>query len=296
MGLWIKMEYTLIMIKPGFAREQMINAIKLSVKREGITIEYEYYKRFTEEQIRRAFYSAFVNEEEYVKYLSSDYMYVMLVSGNNCYQKMRIMKRHLRNQFGLDSSDMKNILHTADDGVEFYLQYSICEELQKFELASKGYANFFITEEKKLSYYEKKAFIVDSLNQVQQYFQKADYVGYVSEVELDDSIKVQVVDYFLKNDRCCIADSFRGVIYRTELLQEKLLGQLNDLCVRGIIMNNEKIEMEEADKIYDVMELFQPGWIMICGGNSISMGEESYLEFLNAIKKEDNRYSFSEHL
>ena len=296
MGLQINMEYTLIMIKPGFVREQIINEVKSSVKREGVTIEYEYYKCFTEEQIRRAFYSAFVNKEEYVKYLSSDCMYVMLVSGNNCCQKMRIMKRHLRNQFGLDSSDMKNILHTADDGVEFYLQYSICEELQKFDLVSKGYANFFITEEKKLSRYEKKAFIVDSLNKVQQYFQKADYVGYVSEVELDDFIKVQMVDYFLNNDRCCIEDSFRAVIYKAELLQEKLLSQLNALCVRGIIMNNEKIEMEEADRIYDVMELLQPDWIMLCGGNFISMSEESYLEFLNAIKKKDNRYSFSEYL
>lgn len=296
MGLRNKMEHTLIMIKPGFARERIINAVKSLVKWEEITIEYEYYKRFTEEQIQRAFFSAFVNKKEYIKYLSSDYMYVMLVRGNNCYQKMRIMKRCIRNQYGLDSSDMKNILHTADDGIEFYLQYSICEELQKFDLTTKGYANFFIKEEKKLSCYEKKAFIVDSLNQVQQYFHQADYVGYVSEVELDDFIKLQVVDYFLKNDRCCIEDSFRVVIYKAELLQEKLLNQLNNLCVRGIIISNEKIEMEEADRIYDVMELFQPGWIMIYGGNSISMSEESYLEFLNAVKKEDNRYSFREHL
>lgn len=73
--------------------------------------------------MKGAYYSSFVEEEEYLNYLSSDKMYVMLACGQYCYYVTRNTKHKIREYYGLDNKELKNLLHTSDDSVEFYLQY-----------------------------------------------------------------------------------------------------------------------------------------------------------------------------
>ena len=99
-------EYSLIMIKPGFATNEIITQIKKIFLDEGVQIIREFYKKFTYSELKGAYYSSFVEEEEYLNYLSSDKMYVMLACGQYCYYVTRNTKHKIREYYGLDNKEL----------------------------------------------------------------------------------------------------------------------------------------------------------------------------------------------
>lgn len=204
-------EYSLIMIKPGFATNEIITQIKKIFLDEGVQIIREFYKKFTYSELKGAYYSSFVEEEEYLNYLSSDKMYVMLACGQYCYYVTRNTKHKIREYYGLDNKELKNLLHTSDDSVEFYLQYLLCKELHDLDLDKKGYANLFITDANcmYMRNYEKKALIKQNIYQLDKFNDDYNFYGFVSQIEEKGNKKASIINYIISEEDLIKNHSFK---------------------------------------------------------------------------------------
>lgn len=280
------MEYCLIMIKPGFVTDENIAQIKRAFLSQGIQIVREFYRKFSYDEIKIGYYSADVEEEEYLAYLSSDKMYVMLAYGANCYRVAKITKNKIREQHGLAQNELENLVHTSDDAVEFYLQYLICEELHDLELDKKGYANLFIIDTNRVNKnnYEKKALIKKDIYQLNDFNGEYDFYGFLSDLEGIGNKKISVINY-IRNEKDLISKyAFKVVYFTHDLLNEQILLTLNKLGIRGVLLNCENTDIKDAEIIFEMIEDCQLDWVVIGGGEHVSIGHRRYNKFAEAIK------------
>ena len=283
-------EYSLIMIKPGFATNEIITQIKKIFLDEGVQIIREFYKKFTYSELKGAYYSSFVEEEEYLNYLSSDKMYVMLACGQYCYYVTRNTKHKIREYYGLDNKELKNLLHTSDDSVEFYLQYLLCKELHDLDLDKKGYANLFITDANcmYMRNYEKKALIKQNIYQLDKFNDDYNFYGFVSQIEEKGNKKASIINYIISEEDLIKNHSFKIINFFHDLLDKQKLLMYNQIGVRGVLLNCENTDIKDAEIIFEMIEECQLDWVVIGGGEHISIGQRRYEKFVNKINNKSN--------
>ena len=283
-------EYSLIMIKPGFATNEIITQIKKIFLDEGDQIIREYYKKFNYSDLKVDYYSSFVEEEEYLNYLSSDKMYVMLACGQYCYYVTRNTKHKIREYYGLDNKELKNLLHTSDDSVEFYLQYLLCKELHDLDLDKKGYANLFITDANcmYMRNYEKKALIKQNIYQLDKFNDDYNFYGFVSQIEEKGNKKASIINYIISEEDLIKNHSFKIINFFHDLLDKQKLLMYNQIGVRGVLLNCENTDIKDAEIIFEMIEECQLDWVVIGGGEHISIGQRRYEKFVNKINNKSN--------
>ncbi len=279
------MEYCLIMIKPGFATDENIEYIKRTFISQGLEIVREFSKKFSYDDIKLGYFSADVEEEQYLNYLTSDKMYVMLAYGENCFHVAKVTKNLLREQYGLAKNELQNLLHTSDDAVEFYLQYSICEELKDLEIDKKGYANLYINNTNRINYrnYEKRALIKKEFNQFSNFNGEYDFYGFLSDLEIGNK-KISIINYIRNEKDLICKKSFKIVYFMHDLLNEQILLKLNEIGIRGVLLNYENTDIKDAEIIFEMIEDCQLDWVVIGGGEHISISQRRYNKFAEAIK------------
>lgn len=257
---------------------------------EGVQIIREFYKKFTYSELKGAYYSSFVEEEEYLNYLSSDKMYVMLACGQYCYYVTRNTKHKIREYYGLDNKELKNLLHTSDDSVEFYLQYLLCKELHDLDLDKKGYANLFITDANcmYMRNYEKKALIKQNIYQLDKFNDDYNFYGFVSQIEEKGNKKASIINYIISEEDLIKNHSFKIINFFHDLLDKQKLLMYNQIGVRGVLLNCENTDIKDAEIIFEMIEECQLDWVVIGGGEHISIGQRRYEKFVNKINNKSN--------
>lgn len=239
-------------------------------------------------QIKR--YIRLVEEEEYLNYLSSDKMYVMLACGQYCYYVTRNTKHKIREYYGLDNKELKNLLHTSDDSVEFYLQYLLCKELHDLDLDKKGYANLFITDANcmYMRNYEKKALIKQNIYQLDKFNDDYNFYGFVSQIEEKGNKKASIINYIISEEDLIKNHSFKIINFFHDLLDKQKLLMYNQIGVRGVLLNCENTDIKDAEIIFEMIEECQLDWVVIGGGEHISIGQRRYEKFVNKINNKSN--------
>ena len=255
----------------------------------------EHYKidHFYEKQLgswKWLVYGKTIEEEEYLNYLSSDKMYVMLACGQYCYYVTRNTKHKIREYYGLDNKELKNLLHTSDDSVEFYLQYLLCKELHDLDLDKKGYANLFITDANcmYMRNYEKKALIKQNIYQLDKFNDDYNFYGFVSQIEEKGNKKASIINYIISEEDLIKNHSFKIINFFHDLLDKQKLLMYNQIGVRGVLLNCENTDIKDAEIIFEMIEECQLDWVVIGGGEHISIGQRRYEKFVNKINNKSN--------
>ena len=220
----------------------------------------------------------------------SDKMYVMLACGQYCYYVTRNTKHKIREYYGLDNKELKNLLHTSDDSVEFYLQYLLCKELHDLDLDKKGYANLFITDANcmYMRNYEKKALIKQNIYQLDKFNDDYNFYGFVSQIEEKGNKKASIINYIISEEDLIKNHSFKIINFFHDLLDKQKLLMYNQIGVRGVLLNCENTDIKDAEIIFEMIEECQLDWVVIGGGEHISIGQRRYEKFVNKINNKSN--------
>ncbi len=119
-----KGEYGLIILKPDGVKKNLIgklisliinNKLKIIQIREKMLYESDIYNYFT---------SPF-NSDIYAKYMTSGPIIAILVFGTSAGIKLRNIKAEFRERHGYSSKNMENLVHSADHGNEYNLQFNL---------------------------------------------------------------------------------------------------------------------------------------------------------------------------
>lgn len=102
-------------------KEKFISLLELN----GIEIIDINTLRLTEKDIRECFAPNAVPIDEYIKYMCSGDVQAILVQGKKVGNKLQKIKKTFREMFGISNAVTANMLHTSDQGVEYFLQFPI---------------------------------------------------------------------------------------------------------------------------------------------------------------------------
>ena len=168
----------------------------------------------------------------------------------------RNTKHKIREYYGLDNKELKNLLHTSDDSVEFYLQYLLCKELHDLDLDKKGYANLFITDANcmYMRNYEKKALIKQNIYQLDKFNDDYNFYGFVSQIEEKGNKKASIINYIISEEDLIKNHSFKIINFFHDLLDKQKLLMYNQIGVRGVLLNCENTDIKDAEIIFEMIE------------------------------------------
>jgi nucleoside diphosphate kinase len=97
----------------------------------------------TKKQVNQSF-STLLNRNEYNDYLSSGLVDIFIVKGNCAIQKAKEIKNKIRDNYSVNSKMINNLIHSSDEGLEYYLQFTCCfpeHDIKHFS----GYADMLAT-------------------------------------------------------------------------------------------------------------------------------------------------------
>lgn len=111
----------LVMFKPDCTRDT-INSFTERCGEVGLVLaSCRYDLQLQNEDVRACFAPPY--DVEYVKYLTEGTTTVAIYSGFDAVEKLRWIKREVRFELGVNGDDMRNFIHTAEDGTEIAIQY-----------------------------------------------------------------------------------------------------------------------------------------------------------------------------
>lgn len=145
------MEHALILIKPGKHREDILEELMYDFKANKLDICMTKTMNLSRKQVE-IYFSTLLNRDEYIDYMTSGLVDVFIVKGNHAIEKAKIIKNNIRNKHMVDSKIINNLIHSSDEGLEYYLQFTCCFPDINIKLFS-GYADMLAlaTDENKLS-------------------------------------------------------------------------------------------------------------------------------------------------
>ena len=120
-----KTEFGLVVLKPDGNNREIINELKLQIALHEMHEIEEKEVLLKREEISQNFIANNVCIDEYVSYLTSGLCYALIVRGTNASYKLQQLKKAFREKFGFSSKDTKNLIHTVDQGNEYYQQFNV---------------------------------------------------------------------------------------------------------------------------------------------------------------------------
>lgn len=274
------MEFSIAVLKPGF--EQMhIDLLEKEIEVEQLTVFYKFSKQFSEVEVEK-YFSTSLNIIDYRNYMSSAPCMIFLVGGRLCSYKLRQVKKRIRKKFNVDSTMVNNIIHSADDGVEFYLQSMSCKhELDSLGIEMNGFADMCVFDSKnEESYADIRALIFPDKNLCDKsLLGEYDYIGFESIVRYQGK-NIRVLNY-LYDDSC---EYISAVYFENEMFDYiDVLKYLDNVGVKGILLYSERVNLTIAEEVEDYLENNLPDWFII-GGDGVTIGEYNYNKFRNTLR------------
>lgn len=274
------MEFSLVVLKPGYKKEH-INILKKELRQENLKIYSKFHKTFSEKEIE-TFFSTSLNLAAYKKYMTSAPCMIFLIGGRLCSYKLRHIKKRIRKRYNVDSTMINNIIHSSDDGIEFYLQSMACEEELKLnKIVLNGFADMCVFEAKRGKIKSDiNALIFRDMQMCdRKYLNEYDYIGFESYVNYNEK-KIKIINYYYDTNRYISAVYFENNLY-DDIDCLKYL-DIN-MEVKGIVLYNEQVSLMIVEEVEDYLEQNLPNWFII-GGDGVTIGEYNYNRFLEAIK------------
>lgn len=119
-----KDEYGLIMLKPDGNQELYYECIKNKLKENKIEVVKERDVQLKSKDVGEVFFNA-AKPDEYIKYMTSGISKAILVKGRNAGYRLYKIKKEVRGAYNYKKGDMKNLIHSPDNGNEYYYQFGI---------------------------------------------------------------------------------------------------------------------------------------------------------------------------
>lgn len=121
----MKHEYGIAVLKPDGNKPEIYDCLMTLLKKNDMTIIETSSLRLTEKVLREKFAPNAVPFEEYTQYMTSGDIQAILVHGEKVGMKLMDLKKEFREMHGFKKDTTANMLHTSDQGVEYYLQFPI---------------------------------------------------------------------------------------------------------------------------------------------------------------------------
>ena len=88
--------------------------------------------------------------------------------------------------------------------------------------------------------------------------------------------------------RIQMISSVKIINFFHDLLDKQKLLMYNQIGVRGVLLNCENTDIKDAEIIFEMIEECQLDWVVIGGGEHISIGQRRYEKFVNKINNKSN--------
>lgn len=119
------MEHVLIMIKPGQHKKNIHEELMYELESHKLEVCKIKTTYLTKKQVDQNF-STLLNRNEYAEYLSSGLVDIFIVKGDCAIDKAKKVKNKIRAKYSVSSKMIKNLIHSSDEGLEYYLQFTCC--------------------------------------------------------------------------------------------------------------------------------------------------------------------------
>lgn len=113
-------EYALVVVKPDGVRKGLCKEVQEFFVKNGMCLVKSSTKKITKSVVGDIFTSKH-NGGYYKQYMTSGEMVVYLFKGSNVFERCRVMKNKLREQYEVDEM-IENICHTPESGNEYMEQ------------------------------------------------------------------------------------------------------------------------------------------------------------------------------
>lgn len=110
-------EYSIAMIKPGRLQSEIYNIFLYMINKYGLEVVFEKKLLLNSSDIDAAFENAI---PEYRTYLLSGSVLMIMIFGENPYEKLFTIKDKIRSKYNVWGK-MENLLHTVDQGNEYHI-------------------------------------------------------------------------------------------------------------------------------------------------------------------------------
>ena len=136
------MEYSLLVIKPNSFIDEISKLVEWQMTEFGIGVVKKKTMHLSREQLDEAFTTK-ADRSEFVNYMGSGAVNVYLVCADYAVQKLKELKEKIRKMWRMGKSDLNNIVHSSDEGIEYYKQFHVCfPELDIIDYP--GYVDFHV--------------------------------------------------------------------------------------------------------------------------------------------------------
>lgn len=136
--------------------------------------------------------------------------------------------------------------------------------------------------------YEKKALIKQNIYQLDKFNDDYNFYGFVSQIEEKGNKKASIINYIISEEDLIKNHSFKIINFFHDLLDKQKLLMYNQIGVRGVLLNCENTDIKDAEIIFEMIEECQLDWVVIGGGEHISIGQRRYEKFVNKINNKSN--------
>lgn len=97
-----------------------------------------------------------------------------------------------------------------------------------------------------------------------------------------------IINYIISEEDLIKNHSFKIINFFHDLLDKQKLLMYNQIGVRGVLLNCENTDIKDAEIIFEMIEECQLDWVVIGGGEHISIGQRRYEKFVNKINNKSN--------
>lgn len=121
----LKEEFGLVVLKPDGNTLEKRNELKLQIALHEMQYIVEKEVMLSSEEVERNFIANNVCIDEYISYITSGSCCAVIVRGSNASFKLQKLKKSFREKFGYSSKHTRNLIHTVDQGNEYYQQFNV---------------------------------------------------------------------------------------------------------------------------------------------------------------------------
>lgn len=185
--------YAILLLKPSLLIAELHNCLIEQLSLANLKLVANKTIRLTHEQVEKTFTTLLCDKNSFYEYMTSDDVEVFLVRGNNAITKAKLIKYQIRALYGVGRFDLHNFVHSADEGLEHYLQFKcFFPEMNLDEY--RGFADAATYEKDE----DGDAFVAFRVNNTSDCF--TDYYG-IEHNYVYKRCDISVISYFKKSKK-----------------------------------------------------------------------------------------------
>ena len=297
-GIQRLVEHAIILLKPSPIKEILHEYLTHQFKIYNLTILENKIINLTVEQVDSSFTSLY-KKQDYVKYMTSDSIDAFLIKGDDAIHKSQLIKRQIRFNHGVTRFDLHNLVHSSDEGLEYYLQFSCLFPERDVKLHC-GFADAAVIKDNFCS----NSFITFAVNKYE--FQgKIEYYGFKKNF-IYRNMPIEVVSYFntlqsvRSNDLFSLVNETRnkgGVVALMSMpifqYTDELIKELSDIGIQAAFVFDKSFTLEESKNLQDYLDKYD---IIPLGGSfncntsfEMTISEHTFNRFKERMKRNEDK-------